>query len=404
MINQTNSLNNNINNNINHNINNNNNQNLNYYKNCNNNINNYNNYEKINCMNTLNNIHKLNKNSLEINNNIEGHESFLINKKGEDEKMPCGIINHGNNCYLNCGLQILATCDKFIKELKKYQNIKTGFIHLINDEFFKILNEEIYDPKNILHYFCKINNESFNSQYCSQNFIRTLLKNINNELINKGEQYIIKENCDYRSENKIEYDKYLNFIKNNKIFPESIVLNLFSGISKSHTSGFCPNCNEYIEDYCFSYFIDQNIYLDNVNSKCDFISVLFDNIGSYNNLTMNCPKCNVEITIKEEIKIIKLPEILIFTLERYKDKINNFVIESNEEIDMKKFLDKSVHLSNTKYELFAINIRFGKSTDFGHEICQVKRNNQWYEINDTQVKKRTCLYDDNSYGLFYKRL
>ena len=32
---------------------------------------------------------------------------------------------------------------------------------------------------------------------------------------------------------------------------------------------------------------------------------------------MDCPGFNEEIKIKEETKIIKLPDILIFTLERY---------------------------------------------------------------------------------------
>ena len=39
-----------------------------------------------------------------------------------------------------------------------------------------------------------------------------------------------------------------------------------------------------------------------------------------------------------------------------------------------------------------------------HELCQVKRNGQWYEINDTMVKKiNSTSYFDRSYGLFYKK-
>jgi len=34
-------------------------------------------------------------------------------------------------------------------------------------------------------------------------------------------------------------------------------------------------------------------------------------------LTIDCPECNKEIQIKEETKIIKFPDIFIFTLERY---------------------------------------------------------------------------------------
>ena len=119
---------------------------------------------------------------------------------------------------------------------------------------------------------------------------------------------------------------------------------------------------------------------------------------------MNCPKCNKEIVIKEKTNFIKLPEILIFTLERYKEIVNNTWIKPDEIIDMKIYLDNSVNSARTKYQLFAINIRFGKTSDFGHEICQVKRNGEWYEINDTNVSKKTFDHNDNSYGLFYKRL
>jgi ubiquitin C-terminal hydrolase len=183
-----------------------------------------------------------------------------------------------------------------------------------------------------------------------------------------------------------------------------MALKLFSGLTKSHSFGSCIYCKESIEEFSFSYFIDQNIYLDKINDKCNFKSVLSENFGNYNNLTMNCPKCDKEINIKEEIKFIKLPEILIFTLERYINKINNTLIEPDEIIDMKEYIDNSVNFGNTEYSLFAINIRFGKSNDFGHEICQVKRNGIWYEINDTGAYERIKEYNNNSYGLFYKRL
>ena len=378
---------------------------LNYYpyityyinNNINNNITTYSHISNNREINNINFRHPLPNDNKNLINNKS-------NKTIETVKKPCGIINYGNNCYLNSGLQILATCDKFVKELEKYKNIKFGFIGLINEALYKILNEDIYDPKSFLNHFCLINSESSSTQYCSQNFIRTLLNNINKDLNNIGDKHLITEYSQYKPQNKIEKEQYFKFIKSNNFFPESMALKLFSGLIKSHSFGLCNYCKEQIEDFSFSYFIDQNIYLDNIYNKCNFKSVLSQNLGNYNNLTMNCPKCDKEINIKEEIKIIKLPEILIFTLERYINKINNTLIEPDEIIDMKEYIDTSVNLGNTKYGLFAINIRFGKSNDFGHEICQVKRNGQWYEINDTNAYIKSRDYNDNSYGLFYKRL
>ena len=39
---------------------------------------------------------------------------------------------------------------------------------------------------------------------------------------------------------------------------------------------------------------------------------------------------------------------------------------------MSDYIDKSLSVESTQYELFSINIQFGSTIDFGHEICQVK--------------------------------
>jgi ubiquitin C-terminal hydrolase len=332
--------------------------------------------------------------------------NYDINKTERKKKL-CGIINYGNNCYFNSGLQILATCKKLVEELKKSKNINSGFIGLINEAMCDLLNKdkEKYDPKNFLNYFCKITNENFFSQYCSQDFIRILLNNLNKELISCQNPYFIYQNIQYKPQNQIEYQQFSKFTKSNNYFPESMALKLFSGLTKCHSSGKCKYCTKEINNFSFSYFIDQYIYLDDVYDNCDFKDVLSKNFGNYIKLTMNCPYCKNEINIKEEIKFIKLPEILIFTLDRYKgDNINKTLIKPNATIDMKEYLDSSIYLNNTQYGLFAINIRLSDSHYFGHEICQVKRNGQWYEINDTESDEKTKEYNDKSYGLFYERL
>ena len=319
-------------------------------------------------------------------------------------KKPCGIINYGNNCYLNSGLHILSSCNKLIQELDKYRYVKCGLIKLLVDAFYKIFRDEIYDPIDLYTYFCRINNESFKAQYCSQNFIRKSLKILNDELLNYKDIHYITEYLKYEPTSGLEKRAFNQFLENNKNFPESTSLNLFTTVSKNHSYGICNYCKKYNEDYSFCYFIDQNIYLDNIPRTCNFSELLFTNIGKMNDLTMNCKGCNREITIKEDTKYIKLPDILIFTLERYQENINNSEIIPDEKINIKAYIDNSLHISDTIYELFAINIRLGSTRDFGHEICQIKRNFEWYEINDTKSYKRTREYNKNSYGLFYKKI
>ena len=120
---------------------------------------------------------------------------------------------------------------------------------------------------------------------------------------------------------------------------------------------------------------------------------------------MNCPGCNKEISLKEYTKFIKLPEVLIFTLERYQGETNNVEIKPDPNpINLKQYIDKNLNVDCTNYELFAINIRYGKTADFGHEICQVKRDGVWYEINDRNGNKiKNTSHYDCSYGLFYRK-
>ena len=159
-----------------------------------------------------------------------------------------------------------------------------------------------------------------------------------------------------------------------------------------------------LDNYSFSYFIDQNMYLDEFHYECKFSDILNANIRNGNTLTMDYPKCKMEINIKDEKKYIKLPDILIFTLERYQGPTNNVSIIPDELLDVRDYTDKSVITESYIYELFAINIRFWSTANFRHEICQVKRNGKWYEINDTRGYQISNISNyDCSYRLFYKK-
>ena len=363
------------------------------YKNFDNQIipqNNYTNYNQNNMNNSIDNYDYLFKNNIDIRENL------------------CGIKNYGYNCYLNSGLQILVSCERFLEELNKcYIANNRPLTTLLKDALFQLQNVKKYDPKRFLTYFSAKNSEFYGVQSCSQNFIRTLLKKVNEELLSTTN--LITESQFYKPPiNEEELKNYYYFITSNKIFPETTLLSIFSGITKSYYLKNCDLCQKKLYNIEFSYFIDQNIYLDEFksNTKYKFKDILMKNFEKAE-IKINCPYCNKENIVSEETKIIKLPEILIFTLERYQGEYNDVQIETEDYIDVKNYVDTC--LSNTKdtkiiYELFAINIRLGKTKNFGHEICQVKRNGIWYEFNDEHYYVRTTLYNQNSYGLFYKRV
>ena len=317
----------------------------------------------------------------------------------------CGLKNIGNNCYLNSGLQILARCSSFVDKIGTFYDVKYPLTALLYETFYNLLKEKIYDPSPFVKQFCAMNQEfNIGEQSCSQNFIRTVLNNVNKEIksqnINVKNAYI-----DYFPKDLKEKTSYNNYIKKNEILPESDALSIFSGILKSHLKGLCQNCKNYIDNYSFCYFIDQNMYLDSISKdSCDFEQVIQENIAC-NDIIMDCEKCmgKETVKVKEETKIVKLPEILIFTLERYLNGTNKINVIPNDIIELSPYIDINLKTDTTKYELFAKNIRFGSTKRYGHEICQIKIGGTWYEFNDDSAFEKRGEYNDCTYGLFYKK-
>ena len=342
-------------------------------------------------------------------NNDNNYTSNRYNKNNSNfyqisgEYGLCGIKNIGNNCYLNSGLQILARCSSFVEKLQHFYSRQYPFISLLYDAFIHLLSKNEYDPSKFVKYFCSKNKDfNFGEQSCSQNFIRTVLNNVNDE-IKYSNINCVYSYTDYKPTDPDEINAYNFYIKENKIYPESEALFTFSGILKSHTYGICK-CNNIYNNYTFCYFIDQNMYLDNIYQRCTFDKVIKENISCNDNIEMECQKCKKIMKIKEETKIVKLPEILIFTLERFLGGTNKVEIIPNDKIDLKKYVDPNINISDTKYELFAINIRFGSTKKFGHEICQIKIKGNWFEFNDSSAYMKKNNYYDCSYGLYYKKV
>ena len=332
---------------------------------------------------------------------------YHINIKNDfcfyDKSRVVGIKNEKNNCYLNSGLQILASCEELVNYINNSRFNRYNIVGRLKEAFDRLLKGEQYDPSHFMEDFVSQNRDFMIVNQCdSQNFIRTLIRNINDICIEDESEIVFKFDIYF----PLDYERkeYNKFLKDNEIFPESRIMSLFSGISKSLFYRKCPKCGKEIQKYLFNYFIDQIMYLDEFGKSCLFSDVLENNLGKYNTLIIDCPKCATELEVKEKTTFVKLPEILIFTLARYQGTKNNVKIIPDEKLDMKYFINDRLKVHETVYELFAVNIRLDGNTNLGHEICQVKRNDLWYEINDTNVKRIARVsHFDCSYGLFYRK-
>ena len=287
------------------------------------------------------------------------------------------------------------------------------YIYIINNKLRKVnqlLKNESLDPKPFIIYFTSKNSEfQFYSQNCSQLFIRKFFLNLNEEILSNYNKHkvqysndIIKEIIGYKpkGEEELNYKKFLN---SNNIFPQSIPYSYFSGIIKIESKGKCNICGE-IKKYSFMDFFDQHMYLDIINTpSTEFKTILKENLGYPINVRSFLPSCNRKILFEDVSKIVKLTEILVFTLERYIGGTNTISIKPNERIDVKDYVEKTMNFKGTIYELFAINIRFGQTTFSGHQICQIKKDNSWYTLNDNSINKSNInAYKQNSYALYYK--
>ena len=313
----------------------------------------------------------------------------------------CGIINIGNNCYLNAGLQILSRCHSLIKLLLKSDYEKDELISLFVEAMIILIfrKDKFYNPTKFIKCFCKRNKDFvIGQQNCSQDFIRTILRNIN-DIYEKNKRY------EYYTPKNFEKKAYKAYLLENNIFPESAPYSIFSGILKIQINGICTNCKEKINNYSFSNFVDQHIYLNSFNTACKFSDVLRKNIGQGNKASLRCPKCKEKLYLNSISKFIKIPEIFIFTLERFLVR-NTVPIDPDEFINVYDLIDDACDIDKNQcyYELFAINIRKGKDLSFGHEICQIKQKDNWYTIDDGDYYKRQREYKEYSYGLFYRKI
>ena len=156
---------------------------------------------------------------------------------------------------------------------------------------------------------------------------------------------------------------------------------------------------EYISFSTFSY---KNKDFDIMNG--------FKDIGAKQplkgNNKYNCNTCNKLVEAETICKIIDLPKYLILNIDYGPNKINNVKkLIFDHEIDLQNYI--SLYCGQkTKYKLVAICTHLGDSGSTGHYItfCLNKKNNKWYEFNDSKVNicEEEDIYKGSPYLLLYE--
>lgn len=130
--------------------------------------------------------------------------------------------------------------------------------------------------------------------------------------------------------------------------------------------------------------------------------------------TWYCSKCKDHKEAYKQMRIMKLPEVLVIHLKRFKKKHlrygvniykNHDFIGTPFELDMSRYLINQ-DSKETKYELYGVVNHFGRCGG-GHytAFCKNFLDEQWYNFDDSDVEKikQSDVPSKYAYVLFYKR-
>ena len=402
-----------------------------------------------------NNFEQINSNILSHKQNIKYRQSGLINNRfynndiikinldnlknkylpkkdldkiNEKQNVPqlvtqslTGLVNLGETCYMNTGLQNLIHCVPFInelftlfneeKELIEEKIISKSFINLCLslikiDNYNLKYNFNSYNPSAFRLNFCRCHKQYFDhEQHDSLEFLRILLDDISKEL---NQTKVITQYKELSTEGKTKEQQNKEYNEFYLCREDSIVVKIFYS---QIMNIFICECGDI--SYSFEKLLDiPLLFPKEINNKeinlNDLISQYFN--GEELTWNLSCQKCQKkDMKRNKKIKITILPKVLIFSLQRFNPitgvKINKY-INFDEIIDLQPFCDNDFFNGemNAKYKLFGISNHSG-TLNFGHYYSYTKVGDNWFEFNDSLVKMvNVNFFSKAAYFFFYEKI
>lgn len=278
---------------------------------------------------------------------------------------PKGLINSGNNCFVNSVLQCII-------------NHKNISIYFLNTEF---KSNEKYS----------LSFKEFIKNYEKEELIKSP-----NQLINKLKEKINILNGEMQDANEFLI-LFIDLLINEKViepkiiskkflkeFNENKILTLFSGL-KNFIS-ICSICNK--ETNRYELF---RILMINEQSIQESIRNYFN----FQNLVFTCENCNKLSSKLKTIDILFMPEVLPVVVNRF--------LSLTEKNNKNIIIEESLKIQRFNYNLFGLVCHKG-SLISGHYTSYVKISGIWFHFDDEIVTKvNPELFSSSVYLAFYSR-
>lgn len=351
---------------------------------------------------------------------VESEEIERVLAWRHSKKIGPGFANLGNTCYLNSVLQCLSYTPSFVQYL------------LEKDVFASFTGGSSSNLTNNSKVFSNNSSKGSNG-FCAVRVMSRLLQNIhgnggsNGRVLQPKEfvmniRHVSKSFRIGRQEDSHEFFRLLldsmqrsclrkaNIKQeNHPAAPTTLVNRIFAGKLKNSLK--CAKC-KYVSER-FDDFLDLSLEINNGIKSIKGALKHFTAVETLDDSNAwKCSSCKQLNRAEKGMTIETCPNVLVIQLKRFDimfGKIKKH-IEFPTSLDLAAGMSKSSDdrkRGRTKYELHAVLVHAGYSTDCGHYYAFVRGSSgQWYEMNDESVRwvSLDTVLQQKAYMLFYSRV
>jgi len=342
-----------------------------------------------------------------------------------------GLPNLGNTCYANSIIQILSSLVDIVCPKNLYaKNGVSEKEYVMAGNLFRLIEEVrngVPDKRTVIQTFLSVAKrypQFATGQHDQNEYLNSILEVMHNCSSYPLNMVITKPERDLSYEEKLELTSFnnmrvdgsgivgTNYVKDDHTLMNSSIFENFTGQLLTRTKCVNPAC-EFISD-TLDVFRTLEV---SIKHNCQTLEDCLDNYVKTTQLgdsdTNKCKCCKVDNQSYIKRQIWRAPNILVISLKRFVAKdINGGITMTkiNKRIAIPDILDVSDYecipgsrQMSSKYQLMSIAHHFG-GMGCGHCYSHVKKNGQWYLLDDDDVKRVPAPTGADAYMIFYQRI